>query len=322
MADKITRRTFVRKSAGIGAVSVLGGSLFSAAGCGNAEGPEPEAATPDAVDIGVAGGGADQEKGALAVRAVELLGGIKRFVPSGSRVCLLPNTQIARPGTFTKPEILRVVIGMCREAGAEAVTCLSWLQQKHWDATGLGKAVEEAGGTLKLVAMKDPSLYRKVPIPKGVALKEARIMKAFFEHDVFINLPITKDHAGNRFTGTMKNLMGLNMQETNMEFHTGNFKDDDILHLDQCIADLNTVITPALCIVDATEFIITNGPFGPGDILRPMKVVAGTDRVAIDAYCAGLWGLEPREIVMIDRGFKHGLGEIDLEKKKIRETTL
>ena len=35
-------------------------------------------------------------------------------------------------------------------------------------------------------------------------------MNEFYDYDVFINMPITKDHAGNKFTGTIKNLMGLN----------------------------------------------------------------------------------------------------------------
>ena len=65
--------------------------------------------------------------------------------------------------------------------------------------------------------------------------------------------------------------------------------------------------------VDATEFIITNGPFGPGELHRPQKVVASTDRVAVDAYCATLWGLEPASIIMIDKAHGHGLGENGLD---------
>jgi uncharacterized protein (DUF362 family) len=89
--------------------------------------------------------------------------------------------------------------------------------------------------------------------------------------------------------------------------------------MDQCIADLNTIIKPDLCIVDATEFITTNGPFGPGKIHKPKKVVAGTDRVAIDAYCSTLWGLNPRDIFMIRYAHEHDLGEIDLNKVSIKE---
>jgi uncharacterized protein (DUF362 family) len=157
-------------------------------------------------------------------------------------------------------------------------------------------------------------------VPGGEKLKEARIMELFYEHDVFINLPICKDHAGNRFTGTLKNMMGLNSPKSNRTFHTGNFKNDDIGHLDQCIAELNLVLKPDLCLVDATEFIITGGPFGPGELHLPRKVVAGTDRVAIDAYCAKLWWLDPEEIIMIKKAHDLKIGE--LEAKAIKEVNL
>ena len=69
---------------------------------------------------------------------------------------------------------------------------------------------------------------------------------------------------------------------------------DYVAHLEQLIVDLNKALKPALNVVDATEFIVTNGPFGPGELLKPRKVVAGTDPVAVDAYCASLWACGPR----------------------------
>jgi len=315
MKHKITRRDFLKRGADISALSLLGGSLISSAGCGDAQKPAPLEAEKIAVVEG-------DDCAAAAKRAVDLLGGIESYVPKGAKVCLLPNAQKNHPGTFTKPEIVESVIEMCRHAGAKKISCLSWLPRKSWEALGLDEIIESAGAELVIVDMKDESLFKPVPIPRGTVLKEARIMNVFFDYDVFINLPITKDHAGNRFTGTMKNLMGLNSPKSNRTFHTGNFKNDNIEHLDQCIADLNTVLAPDLCIVDATEFIITNGPFGPGKLHAPRKVVAGTDRVAIDAYCCKLWDLEPREIIMIDRAHQLGLGEIDLTKKKIEESVI
>jgi len=134
-------------------------------------------------------------------------------------------------------------------------------------------------------------------------------------------MPITKDHAGNKFTGTMKNLMGLNSPANNRTFHRPNWKTDpnDVAHLEQSIVDLNKAVKPALNVVDATEFITTNGPFGPGELIKPQKVVAGTDRVAVDAYCAGLWGLKPEDIVQIKRASEQGLGEMDLGKLSVKE---
>jgi len=310
MAKKIGRREFVKRTAQISFSAMIGGSVLSQFSCSSAA----------KCDIAVASG---SDYVSNTNKAVELLGGMEKFVKNGSRVAILPNTQSRHPGSYTKPDIVRAVIRMCKEAGAAEVNCLSWLTPKHWADTGLDKAVKEEGANLKIIDRDDESLYQSVPVPRGIALKEAQVMKEFFNNDVFIDMPITKDHAGNKFTGTMKNLMALNFRVNNRTFHKENWTTDRsaIEHLDQCIADLNTVIEPDLCVVDATEFITTNGPFGPGKLIKPQKVIAGKDRVAIDAYCTTLWGMEAKDIIMINKAYEHQLGQIDLQKVRIEEVT-
>jgi uncharacterized protein (DUF362 family) len=310
MARKLGRREFFKTGAQAGLTLALGRRLVALPGRGQA----PAAAAPG-VAVGI---GADFGK--ATVKAVELLGGMGRFVPKGAKVALLPNVQSRHPGTFTKPEVLKAVIGLCRTAGAAEIDCLSWQTVKQWEDTGLKPVLEEEKAGLKLFE-RDETLFKAVAVAGAKALPEARILAAFDGYDLLINMPITKDHAGNKFTGTLKNLMGLNSPVNNRTFHRPNWKTDpdDVAHLEQCIVDLNKAVRPALNVVDATEFIVTNGPFGPGELLKPHKVVAGTDRVAVDAYCAGLWGLVPSEIVQIRLGAEQGLGEIDLKKAGVKE---
>ena len=311
MTRTIGRRDFFKTGVGAGLTLAMGKALAAAsAGAVKAKAPT----------VGV---GIGEDYGKAAVLAVELAGGIKRFVPKGAKVALLPNVQSRHPGSFTKPEILRAVIRLCRKAGASEVNCLSLQTAKQWEDTGLKVVLEAEGAGLKLFE-KDESLFKPIPVPNGVVLKEARILAAFFDHDLLINMPISKDHAGNKFTGTMKNLMGLNSSESNRTFHRPNWKTDpdDVAHLDQSIVDLNKAVRPALNVVDATEFIVSNGPFGPGQLFRPHRVVAGTDRVAVDAYCASLWALKPEDIVQIKRGAEQGLGEIDPDKIVLKEENI
>ena len=90
--------------------------------------------------------------------------------------------------------------------------------------------------------------------------------------------------------------------------------------MEQCIADLNTVARPAdIYIVDAMVILTSNGPFGPGSIASPQRVVAGTDRVAVDSYCATILGLSGPEVHMIRMAHEHGLGQIDLSSLNISE---
>lgn len=317
MSRKVSRRSFVKQSAVLGASSIIGADvLFDKQGK-----PWPgagKARRQGANTISVVTG---QDYVDNTVGAVGQLGGMGQFVPAGSKVAVLANPQRPNPGAFTRPEIVRAVVRMCKDAGAEKVACISWQSEQSWEQTGTAEAVTAAGGDLVLVNMRDESLFEPTPVPGGVALTEARVMKALADYDVLIDLPITKDHAGNKFTGTLKNLMGLNSPVSNRTFHMENWTTDigAITHLDQCIADLNTVIHPDLCVVDATELITTNGPFGPGELIHPHKIIAGTDRVAIDAYCCGLWGLDPQEIMTITMAYEHGLGEIDLTAVNVME---
>jgi uncharacterized protein (DUF362 family) len=312
MKKKIGRREFFKQSARWGISAAIGYGFISCSG-----GEEAASAGGQNVDIAVATG---SDYFASARRAVEGLGGMSMFVPVGARVAILPNSQSRHPGTFTKPEIIQAVVEMCLKAGASEVNCLTWLPPENWEASGLDGAVKEAGANLKFIQSEEAN-FKAVPIPGWKTRQEVMVMKEFYNNDVFIDMPITKDHAGNKFTGTMKNLMGLNFRSNNRLFHRDDWttNPESIQYLDQCIVDLNKAVRPILCVVDAAEFIITNGPMGPGELAKPQKIIAGVDRVAIDAYCTTLWGMKGEDIHAIKLGYAQGLGMMNLAKVKIKE---
>jgi uncharacterized protein (DUF362 family) len=331
MTKKMHRREFLSQAALAGVSAVLApaagapGLARGSASAALVHGLEswtsaiaPAADVAAVVDVAVVSG---TDYGAMTLKAVDLVGGIGRFVGKGAKVALLPNVQSKNPGTFTKPEILRAVVRMCKEAGAKEIACLSLLTPGHWSGAGLDKIVAEEGIGLKIVA-DDPANFKSVPIQSGAAISDLQIVKDLFDYDLFINIPITPDPAGNKFTGTMKNLMGLNSRTHNRaNFHKPNWTTDPeaIAHLDTCIVDMNLPLKPALNIVDATEIIRTNGPMGPGELIKPGKIVAGTDRVAVDAYCASILGLKAEDIISIRKAAERKLGQIDLSKVKLRE---
>jgi uncharacterized protein (DUF362 family) len=92
--------------------------------------------------------------------------------------------------------------------------------------------------------------------------------------------------------------------------------------LSQCIADLCLVRPADLSVVDSTEFITSNGPAGPGEIQRPQTVVAGTDMVAVDAFCAKVRGLRSAEVDMIRMAQDHGIGSMDVTAMRVEEERL
>lgn len=318
MAAKIRRREFLSRTALAGVSAWLSPKILAASGRSAFAFPGAGGAA-EIADVAVAAG---TDYGTMTVRAVGLIGGMGRFVGKGAKVALLPNVQSKNPGTFTKPEILRAVIRMCKDAGAREIACLSLLTPAHWAGAGLDKIVQEEGIGLKIVA-DDPANFRTVKVEGGAVLADLSVVKDLYDYDLFISLPITKDHAGNKFTGTLKNLMGLNSRTHNRaNFHKPNWQTDPeaIAHLDTCIADMNLALKPALNIVDATEIIRTNGPMGPGELIKPGKIVAGVDRVAVDAYCASaILGLRAADIISISKAAERKIGEIDPAKVKLRE---
>lgn len=256
------------------------------------------------------------------IRAIDELGGIGKFVPRGSRVGLLVNSPWDKPGTYTKPQIALAVLTLCANAGAKEIISLEGASPSYWKRASLTKDHQDL-----VASLKSPGETTTVAIKGGVRLKEVDIVKDFLDCDVLINIPIFKDHDGVRLTGTLKNIMGATSSATNRNFHgvslipvQGYYSDP--VRLGECIAEANLLRQPALCVADGTEFITTNGPSGPGKIARPQLVVAGTDRVAMDSFGAGLLNLRPEELPTIRRAAELGLGTMDLSKLRISRVEL
>ena len=244
--------------------------------------------------------------------AINAVGGMKTIVRRGDKVVLLPNPQGSRPGVSTSPELLAALVSRCLEAGAAEAVVASAHGPGRWYSTGIIEAVEKAGG--KMLYPRSDGDWVEAPVPRGQRLKKATIIRRALENDVLIDVPIVKQHDSTRITCTMKNLMGFNAD--NGSFH----RSDD--YLDHAIADLASLITPKLCVVDAITILTENGPFGPGRTVSPRQVVAGTNMVSVDAYCCRFLDLDPKEAGHIRIAAEMGLGELDVARLKIFESKI
>lgn len=309
---KISRRSFIKKSLAIGAGSICGERILS-----NLSGTDwgsINAAEP--IDLSIVKGNNYFQN---TIKTVEQLGGMKKFVSRNSKVGLLVNSPSKNYGAHVKPEIVLAVVKMCYDAGAKEISCLKEEFNGYWQRSKLAKEYADEIKSLK-PGWKDSIEYK---IPGAISLKEPTIRKDLLECDVFINVSITKNHSGTNFSCMLKNMMGTTSTTTNLYMHFAGKKRlswfPDVNFLSQCIADLNLVRKPDLCIADSTEFLMTNGPSGPGKLAKPQKVVAGTDCVLVDAYCCTLLNLKAEKIEMIKRAAAHNLGRINLQKANILE---
>ena len=299
--SEISRRAFVAGAAAAGALASLG--------CRNVA----KVQRPVSSDLVVANG-PDIEKNIRA--AVDEMGGMGTFVSSGQTVGILVNILGAIPAAHTKPEVIKAVVEMCRDAGAGEVGIMDWREMSRWEQNKLIKTVEELKIKFNHISMDDESLWRSLDIPRGKAINKVRVFNALYEPDVFIMLPLMKHHGGARFTGALKIYMGTTHRMDNRTiFHRERGR-----YLEQCIADLNTVVRPPdLIIMDGMEVITARGPVGPGPVTRPNKIIAGFDRVAIDAYAVPIQGVDPADSVQIKGAYEHGVGEMDLNKINVKE---
>ncbi|MDD8027516.1 MAG: DUF362 domain-containing protein [Acidobacteriota bacterium] len=309
-ANILSRREFVKRSltaAGAAALAPLPASRLFAA---------PEA-WPDLVSV------KGEDAYAAACKAIDLAGGVGRFLGKTGRIGILVNAPAwwKRPGSHTSTDVVLAAVESCLKAGFKDIIFLQDPAPGFWERSSRSAAMADV-----VKAVKPATAGRvEVAVKGGLALKKAKVSRDWMDVDAVIDLPIAKDHAGTRYSGCLKNMMGACADDTNRFFHAGSGAKgeyDDVDFLSQCIADLNLVRKPSFCLADATVVLGENGPAGPGTLLRPGRVVAGADPVAVDAYCAGLLGRSAADIAMLRKAAAHGLGRMDPAKLALKEAAV
>ncbi len=251
-------------------------------------------------------------------RAIESLGGMKKFVKPNQTVVVKPNigwdVEPERAGN-THPLLVKQIIKQCMDSGAKDVyvfdhTCDKW--SRCYANSGIEAAVKDAGG--KIVPGNLEKYYQEVDIPQGKRLTHAKVHELILNSDVFINVPILKSHGGTKLTISMKNLMGVVWDRG--FWHRNS--------LNQCIADYATFRKPDLNVIDAYYVMKKNGPRGvsKADVLKMKSQIISTDMVASDTAAAKLFGMDPADIPYIGFADQLGVGSRDLSGLNIHRIVL
>lgn len=249
---------------------------------------------------------------------IAALGGMKAFVKKGDKVVVKPNigwdVSPERAGN-TNPKLVARIIQHCFDAGAKDVSvvdhpCDQW--QRCYSNSGIQKAASDVGA--KVIPGASASYYHNVSVPKGISLKSTQEHEVILDADVFINVPVLKNHSGPRLTMGMKNLMG-NVWDRQYWHRTD---------LDQCIADFSTYRKPTLNVLDAYYVMKRNGPRGisTGDLVMMKSQLISTDIVALDVAGAKLFGIDPNEVRYIKVAEEMKVGRADLENLNIKRISM
>jgi uncharacterized protein (DUF362 family) len=237
----------------------------------------------------------------LVRRALEALGGMKRFVSRGDIVAIKPNIgwdRLPVHAANTNPLVVAEVVKLAFDAGAKqvVVTDASCNEPNRcFQRSGIWRATHALGATVILPAAHR---FREIRM-KGDLLDQWPVYTPLVNADKVINVPVAKHHNLSKYTAAMKNWYGLLGGRRN-RLHQS---------IDLSIADLATFMRPTLTVVDATRVLMRNGPQGGNidDAVDVHQVIASIDQVAADAYGSTLIGQKPENIAYLKLGEERGI---------------
>lgn len=330
MFERPSRRDMLKRvgmAAGVlGASSLLGRAVWDQGGFGAAT----SSATRQVRDYRRADGNAFAEHAELAIarqkagepepsaeqlvrRAVDAMGGMKRFVSRGDVVVVKPNIGWDRMpihAANTNPDVVGAVILMAFEAGAKKVVVADGScndPARSFQRSGIWRKAYALGAEVVL-----PAEHRfRTTRMKGEILDEWPIFTTLVDADKVINVPVAKHHNLAKYTAAMKNWYGV----------LGGRRNRLHQNIDVSIADLATFMRPTLVVVDAMRVLMRNGPQGGNiDDTKVMNTVfASVDQVAADAFGATLIGQHRDNLPYLKMGHERGLGTMYWENLRVRE---
>ncbi|MEM2936295.1 MAG: DUF362 domain-containing protein [Candidatus Bathyarchaeia archaeon] len=235
-------------------------------------------------------------------RAIELIGGMEKFVRRGDRVMIKPNLVDGAPhetGETVHPTVVRTLIEMAYDAGAAKVIVG---EGPTWRDLTLHHQYEEMAKETNAEMVdfnKEP--FDKVSVRDPVYFNAVRMAHALLDCDVFINVPTLKTHHIAGLTVALKNLYGAIPREDKGLYH----------RMDKI--DLNIVRPSHLIVVDGTYSTHHIPPFEKHEL---NLALAGTDPVAVDTIAAMVMGVNPKTLRYLSWAEARGLGTAD--PKQIR----
>lgn len=206
-------------------------------------------------------------------------------------------------GATTDPIVVEAIIQKMKELPVEVYVVESDATMTNADrafrATGMEEMCERNGvGWINLRHEKDRV---EVPVPDALTLERIKVPRIVTESAI-VNAAKLKTHSETTVTLGMKNMFGLIPEKFKGKYH--------MRGMHRVITDINTVLRPALTVIDGFVAMEGRGPVH-GRPVQMDTIIAGTDVVATDATASRAMGLDPHQVDHIRMAHERGLGEID-----------
>lgn len=204
------------------------------------------------------------------------------------------------PGANTSPLVLGGVLHIIREVYPDSElmivdtdTAARSQLDKVWQLWGYDNIAREYNADIVNLTNEK---WIEVPV-EGHFLKKLFVPELLLGSDSLISIPVLKTHTWSKLTCALKNQYGFTPKDRHL-FHT---------HLDQVIADINSVCSPDFIVVDGTVCLEAGGPVLGKPKLCNM-IMASHDPVAIDTIACKYTGMEPKDIGYIKLSEELGIG--------------
>ncbi len=236
-------------------------------------------------------------------RALDLIGGLGRYIRPNERVLIKPNLNDT--ALFTNISLTESLIQMLLDLRARP-----FIAESTFGPANMTNAIFRQTGYCDLAAKYGMDIFN-LNESQSVSVKVAQplvtecicVAREVFEADKIINLANMKVHYATGITICLKNLKGLLVGDEKRRFHE--------IGLDDAIVDLNNSIHPHLNIVDALTCMERMGPRG-GDPLDLNLVLAGDNAAEVDYVGMTIMDYTLAEVKYLKRYLE--LNEIDVSQ--------
>ena len=256
-------------------------------------------------------------------QAVELLGGIGRFVAPGETILLKANLLRPAPpesAVCTHPAVVEAVAAMVKAAGGRAVIADSPGGALHkegvlrnlYEKTGMADAARRTGAQVSC----DPST-RLVSLPQGKLLRQAEVIAPAAEADGVFDLCKMKTHVLMGMTGAVKNVFGILPGLSKVGFH-GSHPDRD--RFAGVLLDLAGWLNPRLCVMDGVLAMEGEGPGASGTPRQVGLLLVAENPLALDVAAGWLMGLPEVDNPLLQAARRRGLEPNRIEQVELMGT--
>ena len=241
-------------------------------------------------------------------RALDLVD-YKKAIGKSDKVLVKVNfisTKNWETGATTDPVVVEAIVNRLRELPVEVLIVESDATMTNADkacvASGMKDMCDRVG--VRFINLRHEKDRVELKVPNAMTLETITVPRIVTEAAI-VSAAKLKTHMQTGVTLGMKNMFGLLPDKFKGKYH--------MRGMDKVIVDINTVLRPALTVIDGFVGMEGKGPVN-GDPVKMDTIIAGVDPVATDATATRVMGIDPQTIEHIKWGYERGLGEMyDIE---------